>query len=69
MAMVISGDTGLTFPNGTTQQQAAPLPSGMVMYFANASAPTGWLECNGLAVPRSTYSGLFCGNWHSLWCG
>jgi microcystin-dependent protein len=59
MSMSISGDTGLTFPNGTTQQQAAPLPSGMVMYFANTSAPTGWLECNGAAVARTTYSSLF----------
>jgi len=34
-------------------------PSGLVSYFANTSAPTGYLECNGAAVSRSTYSDLF----------
>jgi len=34
-------------------------PSGCVMAFAGTSAPTGWLECNGSAVSRTTYSTLF----------
>lgn len=34
-------------------------PSGCVMAFAGTSAPTGWLECNGSAVSRTTYLALF----------
>ena len=33
--------------------------SGMVQMFANATVPTGWLECNGASVSRSTYADLF----------
>lgn len=36
-----------------------PVPSGVIAPFAGASAPTGWLLCNGAAVSRATYSGLF----------
>jgi microcystin-dependent protein len=31
----------------------------MVMYFANSTAPGGWLQCNGAAVSRITYADLF----------
>lgn len=34
-------------------------PSGLVSFFANINAPTGWLKCNGAAVSRTTYSNLF----------
>ena len=34
-------------------------PSGVMQMFAGASAPTGWLLCDGTAVSRSTYSALF----------
>ena len=33
--------------------------SGMVLPFAGSAAPTGWLECNGGAVSRTTYAALF----------
>lgn len=32
---------------------------GKVDFFAMSTAPTGWLECNGAAVSRTTYSALF----------
>lgn len=35
------------------------IPSGVVNPYAGASAPTGWLLCDGSAVSRSTYSALF----------
>jgi microcystin-dependent protein len=35
------------------------VPSGTVFSFAGSSAPTGWLLCNGAAVSRTTYAGLF----------
>ena len=35
------------------------VPTGCVFCRAAASVPAGYLECNGAAVSRSTYSGLF----------
>jgi hypothetical protein len=32
---------------------------GMISAFASSAAPSGWLECNGQAVSRSTYSKLY----------
>lgn len=34
-------------------------PIGQVAAFAMSSVPTGWLECNGAAISRSTFSALF----------
>lgn len=42
--------------NGVTQPQ---VPVGSVTMFGAAAAPTGWLLCNGAAVSRATYAGLF----------
>lgn len=35
------------------------VPTGSVMPFAMATAPTGWLKANGAAVSRTTYAALF----------
>ena len=35
------------------------IPSGMVAPFAMATPPSGWLECNGGAISRTTYATLF----------
>ena len=35
------------------------IPSGMVAPFPTSTVPTGWLECNGAAVSRTTYADLF----------
>lgn len=35
------------------------MPSGAVNAFAMNTAPTGWLECAGTAVSRTTYAALF----------
>jgi microcystin-dependent protein len=59
MSVTISGDTGITFPNGSTQAAAVSLPAGVVLHFANSTAPSGWLECNGATVSRATYPALF----------
>lgn len=39
--------------------QPVVLPSGVVFPNASSSTPTGWLVCDGSAVSRATYSGLF----------
>jgi microcystin-dependent protein len=35
------------------------MPIGSIQPWLGASAPSGWLICNGQAVSRSTYSGLY----------
>ncbi|MNH79274.1 Phage Tail Collar Domain protein [compost metagenome] len=37
----------------------AATTTGVVVHFAQNTAPTGWLPCNGVAVSRSTYAALF----------
>ena len=34
-------------------------PTGSIIMYGAATAPTGWLECDGSAVSRTTYSSLF----------
>jgi microcystin-dependent protein len=38
---------------------SALLPSGTILPFGGASAPTGWLLCNGATISRTTYANLF----------
>ena len=35
------------------------IPTATIVPWSSASVPTGFLECNGQAVSRSTYSSLF----------
>lgn len=37
----------------------AVVPAGAITAFGGGTAPSGYLECNGAAVSRTTYSGLF----------
>jgi microcystin-dependent protein len=37
----------------------ALVPTGWVGYFAATTPPAGFLECNGAAISRTTYGGLF----------
>ena len=39
--------------------QRSSSPTGGVMQFAGATAPTGWLVCNGASLLRATYPALF----------
>lgn len=43
-----------------------PIPSGSLQAFAGASAPNGWLLCDGSAVSRTVYAALFA-NISTLW--
>lgn len=56
--------TGVTFNTGwldlaTASGATAVLPPGIISPFGGASAPTGWLLCDGSAVSRTLYSLLF----------
>lgn len=42
-----------------TKWDCANNPAGTVQYFANTTAPNGYLECNGQAVSRTVYAELF----------
>jgi len=68
--LAAGGGTGLSSPgtsgnvltsNGSGWVSSAPtyVPTGGMMMWGTASAPTGYLLCNGSAVSRSTYSALF----------
>lgn len=54
-------------PTGTTVVVTPPaydvtlghMPPGVIMDYAGSSVPTGWLECDGSAVSRTTYANLF----------
>jgi microcystin-dependent protein len=45
--------------SGGVPAWGAGLPSGAIIDYGGAIAPTGWLACDGAAVSRSTYSALF----------
>jgi microcystin-dependent protein len=56
--------TGVTLDTGwldlaTASGATAALPPGTINMFAGATAPTGWLLCDGSAILRSTYTTLF----------
>jgi microcystin-dependent protein len=51
--------TGSVTAGSMTVGGAAVMPPGIVMQFAAATAPTGWLTCDGSLVLRATYPALF----------
>ncbi len=65
MQMDTSGNMAASIPtaNGLTASNIDPAagltPAGGVIMYGGASAPTGWLLCDGSAVSRTTYSALF----------
>ena len=44
---------------GSAWERVGGIPSGSVVALASETAPTGYLECDGTAVSRSTYAQLF----------
>jgi hypothetical protein len=49
---------GFYFYTGITWNSLG-VPAGLVSYFANNTAPVGYLECNGQAISRTQYPELF----------
>lgn len=55
-----STDSVLSVNNtGVVRKIANPSPAGVIMSFAGATAPAGFLICDGSAVSRTTYADLF----------
>jgi len=55
-----SGDMHQTDGSGVLSWQAVQgVPSGSVFTHASTTLPSGYLECNGASVSRSTYAALF----------
>jgi microcystin-dependent protein len=52
-------DGAITEDKIATSAQSVFMPTGSVMAFAGSVAPDGYFICNGQAVNRSTYAGLF----------
>jgi microcystin-dependent protein len=51
MPVTINGTTGIVSPNYTGN---GSVPTGSVYHFASSTAPTGFLICNGDAVPNGS---------------
>ena len=58
-APTASAGTSTTQLATTAFVMANGVPTGAVIPFANSTAPTGWLECDGSAVSRTTYAALY----------
>jgi microcystin-dependent protein len=54
-----AGDTAAARFLSAAGTFTAAVPVGSVTMYAANTAPTGWLECSGAAVSRTTYAGLF----------
>jgi microcystin-dependent protein len=57
-----SNDVKYVDTNGAAQiiqPAVVASPTGMITAFGGASAPTGWLLCDGSAISRTTYASLF----------
>lgn len=61
---IVETNTGnLLYYSGTTwvtiTQSVSPVPVGAISSFGGASAPSGYLLCDGASVSRTTYAALF----------
>ena len=54
------GTDGVAFEKPIPASQPGDVfPAGVVLFYAGASAPTGWIICDGSEVSRATYPTLF----------
>lgn len=58
-AATVAVSQGITLSMLAAAVQAALVPVATVLPYAGSAAPTGYLLCDGSAVSRTTYSGLF----------
>ncbi len=57
--VMLDDNAKLPAVDGSALTGLGAAPTGLVSPFAGASAPAGWLACDGSAVSRSTYAALF----------
>lgn len=57
--VTISSGDSLRVTPAISLDEGDSVPTGQITAFGGASAPTGWLLCNGSAVSRTTYAALF----------
>lgn len=55
----ITVGTGLSLSGGTLTATASGALTGEIKWWSTNTAPSGYLECSGAAVSRTTYSALF----------
>lgn len=55
----IAGSASMSASNVAATMADVGVPAGTVIAFADDAAPTGWLECNGAAISRTTYATLY----------
>ncbi len=58
-ALDLDAGTTLGGASISTGAHSGAIPSGVIAPFAGASAPSGWLLCDGSAVSKTTYAALF----------
>jgi microcystin-dependent protein len=51
--------TGIFFNPDTIQASISQVPTGSITMYSSATPPSGWLNCDGSAVSRTTYANLF----------
>lgn len=54
-----TGDSGNNKVSTAADVRRYMVPPGTVMQYAGSSVPSGWLDCDGSAVSRTTYAALF----------
>lgn len=67
IAGIALGGTGANTPEGARANLGVPsvadlasaVPPGVVAFIAANAPPDGWLRCNGAAISRGAYAGLF----------
>lgn len=57
--VIASGDSLRITPQLTADDEGGDMPTGSIIAFGGASAPTGWRLCDGTAVSRTTFAALF----------
>lgn len=53
------GLSASSFEEFSKVSEASSAPPGQIAFFAQSSAPSGWLKANGAAVSRTAYAALF----------
>ena len=59
VSKILLSDDKASLPVTSQSLTTFTVPPGAVMSFATIAVPSGWLECNGSSISRTTYANLF----------